>query len=137
MNNVVTDEALTFAGKVPYVFGGWSPVTGWDCSGFAANILGIHFGLILPEMKVPYTGQEHGPDAASYRHWDQAVKIDGDKNAIAGDLLIWDTHIGFALDNYYMLSALNETYGTAVTPIAGFGPAGEGYGVHRLKVQFG
>jgi cell wall-associated NlpC family hydrolase len=123
-NSAVSSYALTVIGA-PYLFGGFSKSTGWDCSGCVNNILGIEFGLLLPEMGTTrYTGTSHGPSAKQYRQWRFAETIE--RSAMtAGDLVIWKTHIGIALDPTYMLSALDKHYGTTVTPIDGFGPAGE------------
>ena len=49
VNNVVSDYALTLIGT-KYLFDGYSKTTGWDCSGCVNNILGVYFGLLLPEM---------------------------------------------------------------------------------------
>jgi cell wall-associated NlpC family hydrolase len=124
INSAVSSYALTVIGA-PYLFGGFSKSTGWDCSGCVNNILGIEFGLLLPEMGTTrYTGTSHGPSAKQYRQWRFAETIE--RSAMtAGDLVIWKTHIGIALDPTYMLSALDKHYGTTVTPIDGFGPAGE------------
>jgi cell wall-associated NlpC family hydrolase len=37
----------TFVGRVPYVYGGTSPGTGFDCSGLAQYVYG-HFGRWIP-----------------------------------------------------------------------------------------
>ena len=39
--------------------------------------------------------------------------------AVAGDLCVWPTHIGIALGGSQMISALNPSLGTLVTPISG------------------
>jgi cell wall-associated NlpC family hydrolase len=124
INSAVSSYALTVIGA-PYLFGGFSKSTGWDCSGCVNNILGIGFGLLLPEMGTTrYTGTDHGPSAKQYRYWRFAETIE--RSAMtAGDLVVWKTHIGIALDTNYMLSALDKHLGTTVTPIDGFGPSGE------------
>ncbi len=40
--------------------------------------------------------------------------------------------LGIALDPTYLLSALDKHYGTTVTPIDGFGPAGERLTCRRI-----
>ena len=124
VNSFVSDYALTLIGT-PYRYGGYRQSTGWDCSWCVNNILGLRFGLLLPEMgETPYTGKDHGPSAGQYRYWRFAETVE--LSAVtAGDLLVWKSHVGVALDSMYMLSALDVQYGTTVTPIDGFGPPGE------------
>jgi NlpC/P60 family len=124
INSLVSDYAVTLIG-IPYLYGGYKESTGWDCSGCVNNILGIRFGLLLPEMGAThYTGTDHGPSSGQYRYWRLAETVE--RSAVtAGDLLVWKTHVGVALDTLYMLSAVDPHYGTTVTPIDGFGPQGE------------
>jgi cell wall-associated NlpC family hydrolase len=124
--------ALTYAGKVPYEFGGWQPSTGWDCSGAVGYLLS-NWGIILPGLTSRWYASSgyHPSDAAAYLTWEHAWTVP-QSQAWAGDLYVWETHVGIALDNYYMLSALDAQYGTAVTPVAGFGPANETLTVRRI-----
>jgi hypothetical protein len=78
------------------------------------------------EMKLPggftWSGKSHGPVAAQYLLWSGAYTV---SSPIAGDLCVWQTHIGISVGGGQMVSALDEQYGTARTPIKGYGPAGE------------
>lgn len=53
-----TDDALTFIG-VRYKFGGTSPETGFDCSGFVGHVFREGMGLILPRTsrEISKTGE--------------------------------------------------------------------------------
>src|ERR1700743_3574096 len=46
-NQKVAGDAVTFVGKVPYVYGGSSPSTGFDCSGLTSYVYG-HYGKSIP-----------------------------------------------------------------------------------------
>jgi cell wall-associated NlpC family hydrolase len=116
----VTGAALTHVG-VKYLWAGWLPSTGWDCSGFVGYVLGHDLGIVLP-LGFEWTSKFHGPPAASYNVWSGAVTTTTPQ---AGDLAVWLTHIGIVTGSNEMVSALDPAYGTSVTPIAGYGPKGE------------
>jgi cell wall-associated NlpC family hydrolase len=46
-NQKVAGDAVTFVHKVPYVYGGSSPKTGFDCSGLTSYVYG-HYGKSIP-----------------------------------------------------------------------------------------
>jgi cell wall-associated NlpC family hydrolase len=110
----------------PYVWGGYKPKPGWDCSGFVNYVLGHHFGMSLP-MGMKYTGRGHGPTAVMYKTWGKAKTV---SSAEAGDLCVWATHIGIALGSKTMVSALDQQLGTRVSGIAG--PGGEPLSIRRI-----
>ena len=102
--------AETFKGKVPYVWGGSSPVTGWDCSGFVSWVYD-KFGI--------YKGRT---DAAGLQNW---AKSSG---ATPGGLVFFGLpahHVGFVKDGKTMLSALGRQWGTIESSLAG----NSGYGI--------
>lgn len=105
----------------PYKWGGYLP-SGWDCSGCVNYVLGNVLGMTLPGGYV-YTGKAHGPVAAQYLTWSGAHTVSA-SSAAAGDLCVWETHIGVYLGAGKMCSALDPAYGTAVTPTS-YGPPGE------------
>lgn len=78
--------ALTFQG-VPYQYGGTTPATGFDCSGFVQYVLGRH------EIALPRT-------AAEQFRIGQRI---GERDVQAGDLVFFSTiapgasHVGLAL----------------------------------------
>ena len=81
---------------VPYVWGGTSPVDGWDCSGYVQWVFG-QAGIKLPRVS----------------QWVNQIKIDP-KDAQPGDLVVQDngTHVGIYIGNGRMYSALNPSVGT-------------------------
>jgi cell wall-associated NlpC family hydrolase len=129
---VIAQLAATYVGH-KYVWGG-TPGSdgsgGWDCSSFVNYILGVRFGLSIPGGK--YNGLSHGPVASSYNGWNGATTIQ--RSAIgAGDLCVWSTHIGIALNNSQMVSALNPSLGTLITGIESGGPNGESLTCRRIN----
>jgi cell wall-associated NlpC family hydrolase len=107
----IADYASQFAGKVPYVWGGSSPRTGWDCSGMVNRVL-THFGI-----KIPFPGMVgHGPVSGQYLFWRGAVTIPR-QQCQAGDLVCYPTHIGIATDVNQFVSALNPHEGTTFSAI--------------------
>jgi cell wall-associated NlpC family hydrolase len=123
-------EIASFAKKyegVPYVWGGYKPKPGWDCSGFVSYVLGHHFGMALP-AGMRYTGRGHGPVAAQYKVWQKATTVG---RAEPGDLCCWLTHVGIALGPEHMISAVDQALGTTITKIAG--PAGEHLSIRRIN----
>lgn len=81
---------------VPYVWGGVSPVEGWDCSGYVQWVF-AQAGIKLPRVS----------------QWVNQTKIDP-KDAQPGDLVVQDngTHVGIYIGNGMMYSALNPSVGT-------------------------
>lgn len=84
----VIDTALSLQG-IPYVWGGASPATGFDCSGFVMYVFGLH-GIRLPHSD---SGQ-----AAAGTPISQA-------QAQPGDLVHWPGHIGIYLGNGKVIHA--------------------------------
>lgn len=85
---------------VPYVWGGTSPVDGWDCSGYVQWVF-KQAGIQLPRVS----------------QWVNETKIDP-KDALPGDLVVQDngTHVGIYIGNGKMYSALNPSVGTLEHP---------------------
>jgi cell wall-associated NlpC family hydrolase len=142
-NAKYASDAQRFNGH-KYVFGGASnPTNGWDCSSFASYILGHDFGKQIPNLGGSGTsswaaatnnGSTHGPVASDYLNWPGAVNITA-AQAQPGDLLVWQTHIGFvATDGKSMISAYDTASGTLITPnFNQAGPGGEVLTVRRIK----
>lgn len=68
--------ARSFIGQVPYISGGSTPETGFDCSGFTQYVYG------LAGVSLPHSSTSQGTMG-------QEVPF---SEARAGDLLIWDGH---------------------------------------------
>jgi len=118
--DTIAATALRYKGH-PYVYGVW------DCSGFVNHVLGQDLRMVLPGGVRGYKGPPpHGPVVLDYANWGGAVTVQAGQR---GDLAVWpgdgpNGHIGIVLGPNQMISALDPQYGTAVTPISGFGPTG-------------
>lgn len=117
----IANTALRYVGH-PYKFGGAPGRDGknpWDCSSMDNWVLGHDLGLTLPGSSSPgYDGMEHGPDTIEYLSWDGAETVGHNAGvAQAGDLCVWQTHMGIAIGNGQMVSAENPSRGTRIDPI--------------------
>lgn len=127
----IAQAALRYAGH-PYLFGGAPGPNGtnpWDCSSFVNWVLNHDFAVSLPGGA--WNPNTHGPNTTSYMGWKGAQTITR-ANLAAGDLCIWPTHMGIALNNGQMISALNPRLGTQVTTIDGGAPGGESLVCRRV-----
>lgn len=131
--STVANDALKYQGHL-YVYGGApgpNGANGWDCSSFVNWVLGHDLGMTLPGSRTPgYNGTSHGPTTVSYWGWSGAKNVtlgtaNAEKQAQAGDLVVWATHMGIAIGNGRMVSALNDQLGTEVTTISGGAPKGQ------------
>lgn len=95
----IVDYACQFIGN-PYVWGGTSLTDGADCSGFVQSVF-AHFGISLPRTTCDqiYAGVE-----VSY---DQAMP---------GDLICYDGHIGIYIGNGQIVNAQNPEQGIGISP---------------------
>lgn len=130
--SAIASDALKYQGK-GYVWGG-APAKGlgnWDCSSFANWVLGHDLGMAIPGYSAgSYTGSAHGPTTLQYLGYGSKVP-GGASAAQAGDLCVWQTHMGIATGGGNMISALNPSLGTRVTTIAGGSPGLEVLFVRR------
>lgn len=125
----IAADALKWTGQ-GYVFGGSASRPGlWDCSSFVSWVLGHDLGLGLPGGKWGAAGfppGSHGPVVTSYASWRGAITV---QSPARGDLVCFvgtgaEGHIGIVLGPDQMVSALDSSQGTVVTPITGYGPPG-------------
>lgn len=117
----IAADALKYKGA-GYVWGGTcSRVGDWDCSSFVSYVLGHDLSLSLPGGHWGDAGMPpnaHGPVVSDYLAWAGAASVTSPQ---AGDLCIFgpDVHIGIAIGNGQMISALNGTLGTTTSAIQG------------------
>lgn len=138
-SSTVANTALKYAGS-RYVWGG-APGTaagvdqGTDCSGFVNMVVGRDLGLAIPGYGAgKYNGSTHGPTTLSYLGWGGVPGITR-AQLQAGDLVVWQTHMGIALGGDQMISALDTQDGVKVTSIENGSPTGEVLFCKRLAVQ--
>ena len=95
----IVDYACQFIGN-PYVWGGTSLTDGADCSGFVQSVF-AHFGIALPRTT---WDMENAGTAVSY---DQAV---------AGDIILYNGHVGIYMGNGQIVNAINSAKGIGILP---------------------
>jgi cell wall-associated NlpC family hydrolase len=123
----IAAAALKYQGH-GYLYGGAPGPNGlgdWDCSSFCNWVIGHDMKMSIPGApNGTYNPFNHGPATLSWITWGTAVSHNA-KDAVAGNICVWETHMGIALGNGKMISALNPRLGTMVTTIAGGAPPGE------------
>lgn len=131
--NAISDDAIKYVGQ-GYQWGGPADKPGdWDCSSFVSYVLGHDLNQPLPGGHWGDPGfppHAHGPTTINYLVFGSPI----DKPE-AGDLIVWQTHIGICTGGGNMVSALNGSLGTRQTTIEGGSPGGES--VHYRRVSSG
>jgi cell wall-associated NlpC family hydrolase len=120
--SAIANDALHYVGD-EYVWGASGPYE-FDCSGLVNWCLGHDLGLPIPGSNSGACSG-HGPVTGQYMVWSVAPTVPASQIQ-AGDLVVWPTHMGIAISNTEMVSALNPSLGVAVTTIAEAAPTGEG-----------
>ncbi len=93
----VVDYACQFIGN-PYVWGGTSLTDGADCSGFVQSVY-AHFGVSLPRTTYEMVNSGY---AVSY------------EEALPGDLILYDGHVGLYMGDGTIVNAMNEADGIGI-----------------------
>jgi|ERR1035441_6345600 cell wall-associated NlpC family hydrolase len=130
----IASDALRYKGS-GYMWGG-APANGpgqHDCSSLANEVVGMDEGLAIPGFAPgAYKGTEHGPNTIAWLAWTGCTTIGHTGTmAQAGDLAVWQTHMGICLGPNQMISAQSPANGTQVSKIDGFIP--EILFIRRLK----
>lgn len=102
--------ALTQYAGYRYVYGGTSPTTGWDCSGFVQYVFLKHFGISI--------GRTSGEQASR----GTSVSKNARSEWKPGDLLFYTingriNHVAIYLGNGQMIHALNSKYNTLIQDV--------------------
>lgn len=95
----IVDYACQFIGN-PYVWGGTSLTDGADCSGFVQSVF-AHFGISLPRT--------------TYEQIYSGVEVSYDQ-AMPGDLICYDGHIGIYVGKGQIVNAQNPEQGIGISP---------------------
>ena len=98
MGQEVVDYACQFIGN-PYVWGGTSLTNGADCSGFVQSVF-ANFGIALPRT--------------SYEQRSAGVGISY-AEAMPGDLICYDGHIGLYIGNNQIVNAMSPSQGIGIS----------------------
>ena len=117
--NAIVKYAMSFLGKVPYVWGGTSPA-GWDCSGFVDYIYN-HFGIHPPRTADAQWGWVRRVGSPTPGGLVFGAGADGSA-ANPG-------HVGIAMGRGRMINAYTTGTNTIISPIVGSMGAVTGYGI--------
>lgn len=120
-SSTIASQALTYRGHA-YKYGGAPGLNGiqpWDCSSFVNWVIGHDLGMAIPGYSAgQYDGSVHGPPTGSWAVWNGLTHIQ-QSQVQEGDLIIWFNHMGIAINNTQMISALDPQLGTQVSAIQG------------------
>lgn len=118
-NAQIAQDALKYVGA-GYVFGGNASSPGhWDCSSFVSYVLGHDFNLALPGGHWGDPGfppHSHGPTTQTYLLYGSQISR---TDLSAGDLVVWNTHMGIAISNSEIVAARTTSTGTGTSGIDG------------------
>jgi cell wall-associated NlpC family hydrolase len=110
----IVSAALKYDGQHNYGFGAPPPVGKVDCSSWVSKVLS-DCGLEIPGgswSEVTKNGTEHGPDTISYLAWPVAKTVSHHAaDAMPGDLVVWQTHMGICIGPGEMISAQDIALG--------------------------
>ena len=136
----IANAAVQYAGHC-YAYGGAPGTDGkscWDCSSFVNWVVGHDLGMAIPGIAGgTYTGASHGPPTGAWLLWTGATTIGHSSGvAQAGDILVYQTHMGICTGPNQMISAEKPSQGTAESGIDGMTQSlHELLFVRRLKAE--
>jgi cell wall-associated NlpC family hydrolase len=120
-NNAIAAAAEASIGH-PYLYSGVPGTNGkspWDCSSAVNYWTAVNCGLPIPGFPAgSWTGTSHGPATGSWLLWGYLQHV-ARKDVIAGDILVYQTHMGVAISNTDMVSAEDRAQGTQQSSIDG------------------
>ena len=91
----------------------------WDCSSAVNYWTAVMCGLPIPGFPAgSWTGTTHGPPTGAWLLWGYLQHIKR-ADIIAGDILVYQTHMGVAISNTEMISAEDPKDGTRKSSIDG------------------
>ncbi len=128
----IASDALQYVGKLGWSWGGSMASGKPDCSGYANGVIGRDMGLAIPGFAAgTFDGSQHGPATITWIAWNGCVTIGHQASqAQAGDLCVWQTHMGIATGGGQMVSDRDAQLGVGTGPIS---MPGEILFVRRLK----
>lgn len=94
----VVDYAMQFVGN-PYAWGGTSLTNGADCSGFVQSVY-ANFGIGMPRTSRAMRG---AGTEVSY------------SEAVPGDVICYEGHVGIYIGNGQIVNAIDESHGIGVS----------------------
>lgn len=117
----LANDALQYNGHA-YLYGGAPGKNGtnpWDCSSMVNWVVGHDLRKAIPGYGPgQYDGSVHGPPTGSWGIWPGLQHVSSPE---AGDIIVWASHMGICIGPNQMISALDHTDGTKITPIIGYG----------------
>lgn len=118
--NDVVNYALQFVGN-PYVYGGTSLTDGTDCSGFTSGVYS-NFGISLPRTS--------GEQRSSGDNIGTNIE-----DALPGDIVCFDGHVGIYIGNGQMVHAANPRKGIVINDVNYDKPVKAIVRPHTLEIE--
>jgi peptidoglycan DL-endopeptidase CwlO len=125
----IASDAEKYQGDA-YVWGASGPDR-FDCSGLVNWVTGHDLHLAIPgSPSGAYSG--HGPVTEQWYAWTEFTSISATEMQ-PGDIVCWITHMGIAVSNTMLISALDPALGVKITSIPQAAPFGEPIRIGRYS----